>query len=229
MCLAASFPALLLLLGCLFRVSGAICPGCLENRIHLEWCSQYGQPIMSADAGQHSGEYDITSPHWQVASGVLSPMSSSAEQGLVDQVGSARNSTAKSSSSSQSSTCEQCGLQCKNKHGLAIHVARMHRDSKTKKQTTTHTTDSTSLSQQVVRMDPDRVATVAAQTLPSLTTDSTSTQATPSQPAQPTLDIKKIYNTRKVKGQNTEPIRIQKSSKEKSFACADLKPLVSLV
>src|SRR6266516_3768365 len=131
----AFIPVFLLLLGCLFRCSGAVCPGCLEFETHLDWCQYLGQPITGSVTGHlHS----INSPQWQVQSGALSPMSSSAQPGLV--------TGSPSVSSAAVAICKHCGRSFKNSHGLAIHVGRLHRDKIKTKDVSENTIDSTSLS-----------------------------------------------------------------------------------
>src|SRR6266516_1200907 len=161
----AFIPVFLLLLGCLFRCSGAVCPGCLEFETHLDWCQYMGQPITGSVTGH---QQSINSPHWQVQSGTLSPLSSSAQPGLV-------TGSPSASSSASVTICRHCGRSFKNSHGLAIHVGRLHRDKNNTKELSQNTIDFTSLPTQ---QTTDRVATVTTTELLSTSTlKSTSTQA----------------------------------------------------
>src|SRR6266516_4449873 len=161
----AFIPVFLLLLGCLFRCSGAVCPGCLEFETHLDWCQYMGQPITGSVTGH---QQSINSPHWQVQSGTLSPLSSSAQPGLV-------TGSPSASSSASVTICKHCGRSFKNSHGLAIHVGRLHSDKNKAKDVSHNTKDSTSLP---THQMTDRVATVATTELPTTTIlKSTSTQA----------------------------------------------------
>src|SRR6267154_827074 len=126
MSIPLSSPAFLLVLASCFVFSGAVCPGCLENDIHLPWCwYSTGQPITGTDTnGQYriSSISSINSPDWPVGPEVLSPLSSTGQQQWTE-------SSAPASAISQSNQCKLCGKVFKNSRGVSIHTARIHKFS----------------------------------------------------------------------------------------------------
>src|SRR6266516_1232533 len=195
----APIPVLLFLLGCLFRESGAVCPGCLEFNVHLDWCQYSGQPITSSDTGHQESN---TSPHWQVASGALSSMASSAQPGLV--------TGNPSETQANVTTCRHCQRTFKNKHGLSIHIGRMQSDNNKTIDTILYSKDFTPLpTQQVI----NEVATVATTILPT-PTSTLAPSLSPLQPVHSTAVTPKSTCARRVRGQKMKPIRASPLPKE---------------
>src|SRR6267154_1136128 len=131
MSIPRSSPAFLLVLLSCFVFSGAVCPGCLENDIHLSWCwYSTDHPITGTDTNGQLGISSISSinlPDCPVGPDMLSPLSSTGQQQWTD------SSAAASAISPPlvQRTCKLCGKVFKNSRGVSIHTARMHKSSST--------------------------------------------------------------------------------------------------